>query len=188
MTYEQLLKVLQSSNVYELIIEHEEEIFKLIPELKVCKGFNQNNKWHIYDVYEHILHVVSGVDNDKCLRLAALFHDLGKPLTYTEDENKTGHFYNHWNESVRILKKYQDKFDLSTSEIKLILSLIYYHDINLDKISQKELELLIEKIGIENIDLLFNLKRADLLAQSPEFHSLLININNQEEKIIKVKK
>ena len=50
MTYEQLLKVLQSSNVYELIIEHEEEIFKLIPELKVCKGINQNNKWQIYDV------------------------------------------------------------------------------------------------------------------------------------------
>ena len=70
----------------------------------------------------------------------------------------------------------------------MILSLIYYHDIILDKISQKEHEILIEKIGIENIDLLFNLKRADLLAQSPEFHGLLININNQEEKIIKVKK
>lgn len=188
MNYEELLKILFSKNVYEQLKEHEEEIFRLIPELKVCKGFNQNNKWHIYDVYEHILHVVSGVDNDKCLRVAALFHDIGKPLTYTEDENKIGHFYNHWNESVRIFEKYQDKFQLSSSEIKLVLSLIYYHDINIDKMSKEELEILIEKIGIENIDLLFNLKRADLLAQSPEFHSLLTNINLQEQTIIKVKK
>ena len=188
MSYEELLKILFSKNVYEQLKEHEEEIFRLIPELKVCKGFKQNNKWHIYDVYEHILHVVSGVDNDKCLRVAALFHDTGKPLTYTEDENKIGHFYNHWNESVRIFKKYQDKFQLSSSEIKLVISLIYYHDINIDKMSKEELEILIEKIGIKNIDLLFNLKRADLLAQSPEFHSLLTNINLQEQIIIKVKK
>ena len=54
--------------------------------------------------------------------------------------------------------------------------------------SKEELEILIEKIGIENIDLLFNLKRADLLAQSPEFHNLLTNINIQEQTITKVKK
>lgn len=188
MNFEELLKLLLSNNAYDKLRKHEEEIFILIPELKVCKGFNQNNKWHIYDVYEHILHVVSGVDNDKCLRLAALFHDLGKPLTYTEDENKTGHFYNHWNESVKIFKKYQNMFRLTDKEIKLIIYLIYYHDINIDKITREELELLIEKIGIENMDLLFNLKRADLLAQSPEFHCLLTNINNQEQAIIKVKK
>lgn len=188
MNYDELLKILLFKNVYEQIKEHEKEIFELIPELKVCKGFNQNNKWHIYDVYEHTLHVVSGVDNDKCLRLAALFHDIGKPLTYTEDENKKGHFYNHWNESVRIFKQYQDRFHLSELEIELITSLIYYHDINLEKMTKEELELLIEKIGIENIELLFCLKRADLLAQSPEFHGLLTNINNQEQAIIKVKK
>ena len=45
-----------------------------------------------------------------------------------------------------------------------------------------------QTIGFENIELLFNLKRADLLAQSPEYHNLLININKQEQGIIKVKK
>ena len=188
MNYEELLNILLSDNVYEQIKEHEQDIFLLIPELKKCKGFNQNNKWHIYDVYEHILHVVSGVDKNKCVRIAAFFHDIGKPSTYTEDENKIGHFYNHWNESVSIFNRYKDKFDLTDEEIKLIINLIYYHDINLDKITKEELEILIERICIENIDLLFNLKRADLLAQSKEFHNLLININNQEQAIIKIKK
>lgn len=187
MTYINLLELLLSNDVYEKLKDNENELFRLIPELKICKGFNQNSKWHIHDVYEHILYVTAGVNNDKCLRLAALFHDIGKPHTYTEDKLGTGHFYNHWNVSLEIFNKYQDKFNLSKEEIKLIRSLIFYHDINIEKLSKEELELLISEIDIENIDLLFNLKRADLLAQSPKFHHLLFNINTQQA-LIKVKK
>ena len=39
--------------------------------------------------------------------------------------------------------------------------------------------------GKSNIKLLFSLKRADLLAQAPEFHYLISNINNQEKGILK---
>lgn len=95
MTYSDLIEILISDDVYNGLKQNKEAIFLLIPELKICNGFNQNNKWHIYDVFEHILHVVSGVNNNLCLRLAALFHDIGKPQTYTEDENGVGHFYNH---------------------------------------------------------------------------------------------
>lgn len=188
MSFNRLLEILLSDDVYEKIKENEQEIFMMIPELKKCKGFIQNNKWHIYDVYEHILHVVAGVEKNKYLRIAALFHDIGKPLTYIEDELGIGHFYNHWNVSLEIFNKYKDNFKLSNEEIKIIESLIYYHDINLDKITKEELELLINTIDIENIELLFILKKADLLAQSPEFHNLLTTINKQEKEIIKVKK
>ena len=181
MTIEELYKILLNDKPSEELKNKEKELFVLIPELVICKGFDQKNDWHIYDVYEHTLHVVDNVENDDILRMSALFHDIGKPSTYTEDENKIGHFYNHWNESVSIFNRYKDKFDLTDEEIKLIINSIYYHDINLDKITKEELEILIERIGIENMDLLFNLKRADLLAQSKEFHNLLININNQEQ-------
>lgn len=188
MTYEKLLKILLSDDVYNKLKQNEQKTFLLIPELKICKGFKQNSKWHIYDVYEHILHVITGVDNNIYLRLAALFHDIGKPLTYTEESNGVGHFYNHWNKSIDIFKKYQDKFGLSNEEISLITNLIFYHDINIDKINDEELKNMITKIGISNIELLFSLKRSDLLAQSPEFHNLLLNINYQEQSIIKTKK
>lgn len=188
MTYNKLLEILLSSDVYDKLKQNEEEIFKLIPELKVCKGFEQNSIWHIYDVYEHILHVVSGVDNNIYLRLSALFHDIGKPLTYTEDNEGVGHFYNHWNKSIDIFRKYQNKFGLSNEEISLITNLIFYHDINIDKMNNEEINNMINGIGKPNIGLLFLLKRADLLAQSPEFHNLLLNIDNQEQNITKVKK
>ena len=75
---EELFSILMQGKPSEHIKRNEDLIFDMIPELKVCKGFNQNNEWHIYDVYEHILHVVDNVDNDIVLRLTALFHDVGK--------------------------------------------------------------------------------------------------------------
>lgn len=187
MTYNDLLKLLLSSDVYNVFKQYEEEIFGLIPELKVCKGFNQNNKWHTYDVYEHILHVISGVESNTYLRLAALFHDIGKPLVYNEDEDGIGHFYNHWNKSIDIFKKYQDKFNLSKEENDLIINLIYYHDINIEKMDNEKLKEMISLIGTKNVKYLFRLKKADLLAQAPKFHYLLININNQEQKVKRLK-
>ena len=59
-----LFNILLSDNPSELIKYHEKEIFLLIPELEKSKGFNQNNEWHIYDVYEHILHVIDGAPNN----------------------------------------------------------------------------------------------------------------------------
>ena len=88
------------------IREFEEEIFDLIPELEKSKGFKQNNDWHIYDVYNHTLNVVDNVPSDLNLRLAALFHDIGKPDTYTEDENGVGHFYGHWDKSKEKFLKF----------------------------------------------------------------------------------
>lgn len=187
MNYKDILKLLLNDDVYNIFKHYEEELFKLIPELKDCKGFNQNNKWHIYDVYEHILHVISGVEANTYLRLAALFHDIGKPLVYKEDENGIGHFYDHWNTSIEIFKKYQDKFNLSKEEINLIINLIFYHDINVEKMDNEKLKEMMSLIGTKNIKYLFKLKRADLLAQSPKFHYLLININNQEQKVKSLK-
>lgn len=157
----------------------------MIPELRICKGFNQNNSWHIFDVYEHILNVVAGVEQIIYLRLSALFHDIGKPLTYTEDGKGIGHFYNHWLKSLEIFSKYKDKFGLSTDDYNLISYLIFYHDINIKMLSDEEKNVMVSKIGIENIGYLFKLKRADLLAQSSDYHYLLNSINDTKEKIIK---
>ena len=50
MTYNDLIEILLSDDVYDRLKQNEEEVFLLFPELKICKGFEQNNDWHIYDV------------------------------------------------------------------------------------------------------------------------------------------
>lgn len=187
MNYINLKELLLSNNIYDEIKQNENQIFDIIPELKNCKGFDQKSKWHIYDVYEHILNVIAGTEENICLRLAALFHDIGKPLTFSIDEKNEGHFYNHWIKSVEIFRKYNNEFNLSSEERLLIFNLIFYHDININKMANQEIDKMLNSIGTENIRLLFCLKRADLLAQSPEYHYLINDINEQEENFIRVK-
>ena len=184
MTINELYEILLSDKPSEELKLREDELFELIPELKVCKGFDQNNEWHIYDVYEHILHVVDGVSPNLTLRLAALFHDIGKPISYKEDENKIGHFRGHWDESIKIFNKFSDKFDID-KDIKLkIIYLIYYHDINVSKIDGIKLKEMIDILGIEGIKELYELKKSDLLAQNKKYHYILNDYDTQKKTIL----
>ena len=115
MNIDKLISILLENKPSEKIKQNEDYMFSLIPELKLCKGFNQNNPWHIYDVYEHILRVIDGVPNTLELRLAALFHDLGKPFVYTEDDMGIGHFYQHWLKSNAIFIAFANRYSLDFS-------------------------------------------------------------------------
>ncbi len=184
MNIDELYNILLTDKPSEELLKNEERLFKLIPELKVCKGFEQNNRWHIYDVYEHILHVVDNVPSDLSLRLAALFHDIGKPIYYTEDEKGVGHFYGHWNESQRIFKSFSVKYSIDVRESNLISNLIYYHDLNLEKLDIDGKKKLYQTFDVEGIKKLYQLKRADLLSQNEEFHYILKSYDEQEKKIL----
>jgi len=177
-----LINILLQDKPSEYIKKNEDQIFKIIPELSMCKNFNQNSVWHIYDVYEHILHVVDGVPNNIVIRLAALFHDIGKSFVYKEDENGVGHFFGHWDKSNEIFCKYAEKYKLKEKE--MISNLILYHDVNLGKIADKDLNKIIDIFGKHGIIMLFHLKRSDLLAQNKQFHYVLGDYENQKIKIL----
>ena len=167
---------------------YEEMIFDLIPELKVSKGFKQNNKWHIYDVYDHTLNVVDYVDaNNINLRYAALFHDIGKPYVYSEDENGVGHFYGHWDKSLELFLKFAKRNLFSENDIEQISKLIKYHDINFEHLTEEELYEIINVFSREELILLFKLKIADLLSQSSEFHYLLEKYYDQSKRVLELK-
>ena len=62
----------------------------ILPEVAACKGVPQTG-YHTHDVYGHTLLTVERVPPDLVVRLAALFHDVGKPSTATPDGAFTGH-------------------------------------------------------------------------------------------------
>lgn len=179
-----LINILLKDKSSEYLKNNEERLFRIVPELSKGKGFSQNNNWHIYDVYEPILHVVDGVPNNIILRLAALFHDIGKPFVYQEDENGVGHFYGHWNKSKEIFENFADKYNLEKNTKTIISNLILYHDLNIDKIDDDALEKLVNIFNTNGIIMLFQLKRSDLLAQNKEYHYMLDNYDIQESKVL----
>lgn len=185
MSIEELFDILMSDKPSEGLQQNEEELFELIPELEICKGFEQKSKWHIYDVYEHILHVIDNVPQNRVLRLAALFHDVGKPLSYKEDENGVGHFYGHWETSLEIFREFADKHNLDDRTYDMVSHLIYFHDYNLTKLDDESMKKVYELFGKDGINMLYQLKRADLLAQNEDFHYMLDDYEKQRKTILK---
>jgi len=62
----------------------------VLPEVWRCHGVQQGG-WHRFDVYEHTLEALALAPPDLLTRLAALFHDVGKPVTATPDGYFLGH-------------------------------------------------------------------------------------------------
>jgi poly(A) polymerase len=74
------LELLDQAGLLELIL----------PEVTACKGVQQGG-YHTHDVFGHTLLTVAGTPPDLVVRLAALFHDVGKPATGTPDGSFIGH-------------------------------------------------------------------------------------------------
>ena len=116
-----------------LFTQFADVIGEIFPEMRPCFGFNQNNKYHKHNVYEHMLSVVDLCKSNKFeIKLAALLHDIGKPRAYTVGDDGWGHFYGHpeicHQMAVEFLPK---RLRLSTEQERLVLELIHYHDMNI---------------------------------------------------------
>ena len=172
MRYAELVNILLSEKPSEELRKRKEELVLLIPEFGNCIGFDQKSIYHPYDVFEHTLRVIDGVEDNFCLRLAALFHDVGKP--YIKDPRGEGHFGGHWNKSKDIFIKYKDNFFISFSSFTLICNLIEYHDFSVDI---KNVKTFISKFSEDEMKLLFSLKKSDIYAQNKDF------IKNEMEKL-----
>ncbi len=138
----------------------------LLPELIETVGFNQHNPNHDKDVYEHTLSVLDDTPPILHLRLAALFHDIGKPKTFTRDENGVGHFYGHDKLGANMAKEILQRLKSSNELIEKVTILIDKHMSQHDDIGEKGLKRLISKVGEEDIFILLELQKSDRISSN----------------------
>ncbi len=62
----------------------------LLPEVSACEGVEQGG-YHDDDVLGHTIRAVAAAPAELTVRLAALLHDIGKPVTATADGRFLGH-------------------------------------------------------------------------------------------------
>lgn len=152
----------------------------IIPEIYDSIGFQQHNKYHDKDVYEHTLSVLENIESKLELRLAALLHDISKPETFTLDEDNEGHFKGHHlksaEKSVEILKRL--RYDNKT--IENVRVLIRYHYLKDISIKEKGIKRFIRNVGLERLDDIFKLNIADIKGKSDI--AGMDKINNLKEK------
>ena len=137
----------------------------VLPELDAAFVTKQHNPHHQYTVGEHLMQSLLHVQADKSLRIAALLHDIGKPMVKTTDEKGIDHFHGHVEVSeqmaVGILRRL--KFDNDT--IAKVQKYIRYHDYK-PVPKARAVRRAINKIGAEYFLQVMALWRADILAQS----------------------
>ena len=168
---DELMKLLGGNYTTKILLEYSDVIAEVIPEIQLCVGFNQNNRYHCYDVYEHMVHAVeNGITPIE--KFALLIHDIGKPHCYTEDK-KGGHFYGHPAISEEIAKNVVSHLKFDNDSKKTILELVKYHDIEIS-ITKKSVLKLLNRLGEERALQLMDIKLADILAHAPGTQDALI--------------
>jgi len=151
---------------YFYLMEYQDVIGSIIPELKSCMGFEQNNKYHHLSVYGHIaLAVTLCRSNDFITNMALLLHDIGKPHCYTEDHNG-GHFHGHAVISRDIAEKALINLRVSNQEKKNILDLVMYHDAEITP-TPKSIRKWLNRLGERQLSRWFDMREADLGAHAP---------------------
>ena len=168
---EELCKLICGKGAVRILREYIDVIAVFLPELERCVGFEQNTKYHCYDVFEHTLQALALCEeNDLITRLGILLHDIGKPLCYTEDE-QGGHFKGHAPVGVEITKEVLSRLRFDNETIRRMEFLVEWHDIPLSA-EKKRVKRLLQKIADEDILRLLEIKRCDRLAHAPDFVEL----------------
>ena len=144
----------------------EADILNLIlPELASCQGVKQP-PLHRFDVFEHSLMALDGVvEADLVLRLAALFHDIGKPLTQSTNSKGELCFYGHELRGAelcyQILYRLRFPLKICTEVSHLVRQHMFHYEPNWTDAAVRRF---VKRVGQEFIPRLFTLRKADQFA------------------------
>ena len=146
-------KTITGKNAYKVLkLMSENKILEeIIPEWSKTIGFDQKNIHHIYTVDEHILKSLELTSRDLIIRLAVLFHDIGKPRCYTFGEDGQGHFYKHEKYSVEIAEKLMLNLKFSKLDTERVCKIIKYHSLYRQNIDEIFVKKMLNRFGEEDL-------------------------------------
>ena len=136
---------------------------KILPELTLGKGMAQRADFHKYDVLEHSLRACAYAKPH--IRLAALLHDVGKPLCALRDGNS----HAHPQEGATLAKDILNRLKAPKKLTQRIHALVEWHMYDFDcKTSENKLR----RFFVAHLDILddlIDLKQADFSACTDDF-------------------
>jgi len=188
---DELEKIIASSkpSIAFLLMEETGLLELFLPELAACRGIEQKG-FHHFDVLDHSLFACDyaakkGYPTE--IRLAALFHDVGKAVTQNYDETGVSTFHQHEIESARIARNILVRLRFPNMLIDSVCHLVKEHMFHYtEDWSDAAVRRFITRIGKENLASLYKLRRADSFAMDgSEFsHRFLLLLVDRVSKIL----
>lgn len=162
----ELIKMLVSPNPDMLKRAYELGITNVIlPEFDAMMATTQENPHHKYSVGEHTLKAIGAIRADKVLRLAMLFHDIGKPAMKKIDEKGIAHFKMHDTQGAEMTKQILRRLKFDNDTMNKVVRLVQYHDYRMEA-EPKNVRRAMNKIGEDIFPYYLEVRMADTLAQS----------------------
>jgi poly(A) polymerase/tRNA nucleotidyltransferase (CCA-adding enzyme) len=136
----------------------------VVPELEEGYKITQN-KHHIYECYEHSLKSLDFAAKknfNKLVRLAALFHDIGKPRV-KRGEGPDATFYSHEIVGAKMTAQILNRLKFPKKENEKITKLVRYHLFyyNPEEVGESSVRRLVRQVGPENMEELLQVRMAD---------------------------
>ena len=163
---DEFVKIINSDNAYDgILLLYETGLLKhIVPELLEGVGVEQNLH-HIYTVWEHITRALKYATEKKYsfeIRLASLFHDIGKPRS-KRGEGRDSTFYGHEVIGAKMVAEIVTRLKFPKDQAEKIVKLVRYHMFyyNPEEVTESSVRRLLVKIGLENIEDLIKVREAD---------------------------
>ncbi len=163
--FKELKGMLMGKGVLSMLQAFPDVMACIIPELTPSFGFDQRNPHHIHDVWTHTAYAVQAAPADEVLRLTMLLHDIAKPACFTLGENGKGHFYGHPEKGAEMALSILQRLKSDNATLNRVVTLVREHD-NQFPTTRAGMRRFIGRLGEDTIQQLFDVKRADMAAQS----------------------
>lgn len=163
---DEFIKIINSDNAYAgIMLLYETGLLKyIVPELLEGIGVEQNLH-HIYTVWEHITRALKYASEKEYpleVRLASLFHDIGKPRS-KRGEGINSTFYGHEVVGARMVAEILARLKFPKDQAEKIVKLVRYHMFyyNPEEVTESSVRKLLVRIGLENVEDLIKVREAD---------------------------
>lgn len=165
----------------------------IIPELEDCVKCSQDNRFHKYSVFNHLLYTCDNTEPDIVMRLAGLFHDIGKPIIKGHKGKKVT-FHKHEVVGARIAAVIMKRLRFSNEIISKVTHLIRMHMYHYTReYTDAGVRRFINSSGLKKQDLdnlndfpLFKLRMADRLGNGYKSNPVTQRQLDFEERLKKV--
>lgn len=173
-------RLLCGAHVLPVLLTYPDVLGVFLPEVLPCVGFDQRNRHHLYDVWEHTARSVAAIPPEPALRWAMLLHDVGKPACFTVDGQGVGHFYGHPKVSAALAEEMCRRLRMERRTAHEVVTLVQWHDRDIPR-TEKAIARAVHQLGEDTFRCLLAVKRADNLAQHPDYRGRLAEIDRAED-------
>lgn len=167
-----LQKIIMSDSPKLIMEMYERGVFKwFLPEMDICFRTEQNNPHHKYNVGMHTVCALMSLkwssdrERNAVARFSAFFHDIGKPVVKTTNDEGIDRFIGHPEKSAETTRAVMERFGFEERFIEKVCAVVKFHELQIRR-TVPGIRKAMEQMDGDLFPIIFDLREADILAQS----------------------